>query len=58
MAHRRGNVLLVAPVLVLSLFLAGCPKRPATTAASAPPPTGAPAPSVRSAVDVRAGHRR
>jgi len=45
MAHRRGSVLLVAPVLVLSLFLAGCPKRPATTAASAPPPTGAPAPS-------------
>jgi peptidoglycan-associated lipoprotein len=45
MAHRRGNVLLVAPVLVLSLFLAGCPKRPATTAASAPPPTGSPAPS-------------
>ena len=45
MAHRRGNVLLVAPVLVLSLFLAGCPKRPATTAASAPPPSGAPAPS-------------
>src|SRR5258705_1446808 len=42
MAHRRGNALLVAPVLVLSLFLAGCPKRPATTAASAPPPTGAP----------------
>jgi peptidoglycan-associated lipoprotein len=38
-------VLLVAPVLVLALFLAGCPKRPATTAASAPPPTGAPAPS-------------
>ena len=35
MAHRRGNALLVAPVLVLSLFLAGCPKRPATTAASA-----------------------
>jgi len=45
MAHRRGSVLLVAPVLVLSLFLAGCPKRPATTAASAPPPTGAPSPS-------------
>jgi peptidoglycan-associated lipoprotein len=42
MAHRRGSVLLVAPVLVLSLFLAGCPKRPATTAASAPPPTGSP----------------
>jgi peptidoglycan-associated lipoprotein len=32
-------------VLVLSLFLAGCPKRPATTAASAPPPTGTPGPS-------------
>jgi peptidoglycan-associated lipoprotein len=45
MAHRRGSVLLVAPVLVLSLFLAGCPKRPATTAASAPPPTGTPSPS-------------
>ena len=45
MAHRRGSALLVAPVLVLSLFLAGCPKRPATTAASAPPPTGAPGPS-------------
>jgi peptidoglycan-associated lipoprotein len=45
MAHRRGNALLVAPVLVLSLFLAGCPKRPATTAASAPAPTGAPAPA-------------
>lgn len=45
MAHRRGSALLVAPVLVLSLFLAGCAKRPATTAASAPPPTGAPAPS-------------
>ena len=45
MAHRRGSALLVAPVLVLSLFLAGCPKRPATTAASAPPPTGATGPS-------------
>jgi peptidoglycan-associated lipoprotein len=45
MAHRRGSALLVAPVLVLSLFLAGCPKRPATTAASAPPPTGSPSPS-------------
>ncbi len=42
MAHRRGSVLLAVPVLVLSLFLVGCPKRPATTAASAPPPTGAP----------------
>jgi peptidoglycan-associated lipoprotein len=45
MAHRRGSVLLAVPVLVLSLFLVGCPKRPATTAASAPPPTGSPAPS-------------
>src|SRR5512134_3162365 len=45
MVHRRGSVLLVVPVLVLSLFLAGCPKRPATTAASAPPPSGAPAPA-------------
>ena len=42
MAHRRGSVLLAVPVLVLSLFLVGCPKRPATTAASAPPPTGSP----------------
>ena len=40
MAQRRGSALLVAPVLALSLFLVGCPKRPATTAASAPPPTG------------------
>ena len=45
MVHRRGSVLLAVPVLVLSLFLVGCPKRPATTAASAPPPTGSPAPS-------------
>jgi peptidoglycan-associated lipoprotein len=45
MAHRRGSALLVVPVLVLALFLAGCPKRPATTAASAPPPTGSPSPS-------------
>ena len=46
MAPRRGSALLFAvPVLALSLFLVGCPKRPATTAASAPPPTGTPAPS-------------
>jgi peptidoglycan-associated lipoprotein len=45
MAYRRGSVLLAVPVLVLSLFLVGCPKRPATTAASAPPPTGSPSPS-------------
>ncbi len=42
MAYRPGSVLLAVPVLVLSLFLVGCPKRPATTAASAPPPTGSP----------------
>jgi len=42
MAYRRGSVLFAVPVLVLSLFLVGCPKRPATTAASAPPPTGSP----------------
>jgi len=45
MAYRRGSVLLAVPVLVLSLFLVGCPKRPATTAASAPPPTGSPSSS-------------
>ncbi len=45
MAHRPGSVLLAVPVLVLSLFLVGCPKRPATTAASAPPPTGSPSSS-------------
>jgi peptidoglycan-associated lipoprotein len=46
MAQRRGSALLLAvPVIALSLFLVGCPKRPATTAASAPPPTGSPTPS-------------
>src|SRR5260370_41212800 len=45
MAQRRRSALLFAvPVLALSLFLVGCPKRPATTAASAPPPTGSPTP--------------
>ena len=44
MRQRRGHLLLVLPLLVLTLFLVGCPKRPATTAASAPPPT-APAPA-------------
>jgi peptidoglycan-associated lipoprotein len=38
MAHRRGSALFVAPLLALSLFLVGCPKRPATLAASAPAP--------------------
>ena len=46
MAQRRRSALLLAvPVLALSLFLVGCPKRPATTAASAPAPTGSPTPS-------------
>jgi len=47
MAQRRGSVLAVMPLLVLTLFLVGCPKRPATPVASAPAPTGsamAPAP--------------
>jgi peptidoglycan-associated lipoprotein len=48
MAHRRG-VLLVFPVLALALFLVGCPKRPATTAASAPAPGVAVPPSPPSA---------
>jgi len=47
MAQRRGSVLAVMPLLVLTLFLVGCPKRPATPVAAAPAPTGsalAPAP--------------
>jgi peptidoglycan-associated lipoprotein len=49
MAHARGSaLLLVAPVIALSLFLAGCPKRPATAVSSVPAPgvaTPPPAPS-------------
>ena len=48
MAHRWGSALFVAPLLALSLFLVGCPKRPATLAASAPAPgvaTPPPAPA-------------
>jgi peptidoglycan-associated lipoprotein len=48
MSQRRGSVLLVMPLLALTLFLVGCPKRPATPVASAPAPTGsavAPAPA-------------
>ncbi len=52
MRHGRSRVFLVAPLLLLTLFLAGCPKRPATTAASAVAPapsapvvTPAPAPA-------------
>ena len=43
MLHRRWQLLPIFPVLVLALFLMGCPKRPATTSAAAPAP-GAPAP--------------
>src|SRR5881397_2572000 len=39
----RRAVLLLSCV-ALALFLAGCPKRPVTTAVSAPPPAPAPAP--------------
>ncbi len=41
MSHRRGSLFLVAPLLILALFLVGCPKRPATmqTGTAAPPPT-------------------
>jgi peptidoglycan-associated lipoprotein len=45
MGSRRRSVLSVLPLLALSLLLVGCPKRPATTAASAPAPS-APAPVV------------
>jgi len=46
--HRWTSAVLVAPLLLLAVFLAGCPKRPATSAASAPAPvvaTPPPAPS-------------
>jgi peptidoglycan-associated lipoprotein len=46
MFHRRGSLFLVAPVLMLTLFLVGCPKRPATMTAgsgAAPAPTPPPA---------------
>jgi peptidoglycan-associated lipoprotein len=47
MKYRR-SALLVAPLLGLTLFLAGCPKRPATSVASAPAP-GVAAPAAPSA---------
>ena len=40
--HRAVSPFVVLPLLVLALFLVGCPKRPATTSAAAPAP-GAPA---------------
>jgi peptidoglycan-associated lipoprotein len=42
MAPRRSSVLSVLPLLALSLFLVGCPKRPATVATAAPPPPPSP----------------
>ncbi len=45
MKHRRWQLLPVFPVLLLALFLVGCPKRPATTTAAAPAP-GGPAPAM------------
>src|SRR5262245_23118136 len=45
MSQKRGMVWLVAPLLLVTLFLAGCPKRPATSVASAPAPVAAPAPA-------------
>ena len=47
MAKPRAHAYLVVPLLVLTLFLVGCPKRPATTGAVAPAPSAmqpAPAP--------------
>ena len=44
MAQRR-NLVWMFPLLMLALFLVGCPKRPATTTA-APPAPSAPAPAV------------
>jgi peptidoglycan-associated lipoprotein len=37
------SVAIVLPILALTLLLAGCPKRPAMTAATAPPPVPPPA---------------
>ena len=48
MAKPRPHAYLVVPLLVLTLFLVGCPKRPATTGAVAPAPSApqaAPAPA-------------
>jgi len=48
MSQRRGTLHLLLPLLALMLLVTGCPKRPATTAASAPAPTAstvAPAPT-------------
>jgi len=44
MAKPRPHAYLVVPLLVLTLFLVGCPKRPAGTGALAPAPSATPAP--------------
>ncbi len=38
----RRDRLVILPLLILTLFLVGCPKRPATTTAAAPAPAAAP----------------
>jgi len=43
MRQERARLFLVAPLLLTTLFLAGCPKRPATTAAAVAPAPSAPA---------------
>src|SRR5713101_3187082 len=48
MAKPRAHAYMVVPLLALTLFLVGCPKRPATTGAVAPAPAApmaAPAPA-------------
>lgn len=45
MAQLR-HIFLLAPALILTLFLVGCPKRPATTTAAAPRAPAAPTPTV------------
>ena len=44
----RQMRLTVFPLLMLTIFLAGCPKRPATSPVAAPAPTGAPGPAAPS----------
>src|SRR5215475_3242717 len=45
MKQPRAHAFLVVPLLALTLFLVGCPKRPATTAAVAPAPAAPPPPA-------------
>ena len=46
MRQGRRTVLTVVPLLLVALFLVGCPKRPATTVASAPAPAAATVPGL------------